>query len=46
MEVMRDAVDSTEVCILQKSTFGLKKLVVCNIFFGYVYKIIIIIIIY
>lgn len=26
MEVIRDAVDSTEVCILQKSTFALKKL--------------------
>ena len=43
MEVMKDAVDSTEVCTLQKSTFGLKKLVVCNISFGYDYKIIIII---
>lgn len=43
MEVMKDAVDSTEVCILQKSTFGLKKLFVCNISFGYDYKIIIII---
>jgi len=44
MEVIKDAVDSTEVCILQKLTFGLKKLVVCNIFLGYIYKIIIIII--
>lgn len=26
MEVMKDAVDSTEVCIVQKSTFAIKKL--------------------
>ena len=26
MEVMKDAVDSTEVCMVQKSTFAIKKL--------------------